>query len=244
MYPTIPVGPLALPTGPVLAMLAAVFGLEMMGRYGRRHQLSADELWNVGLVTLLVGLAGARIWNVFQFWDIYREEPWLVVSMRPSGFVLMPGIIIGLMAGFLFISYKALEPGPVVASAFIGIVAGSILIDVSRFLTGEVAGVINQTGWSLNPLDPAIHPAALYRAGGMLILLTLLWIWSSPSQPAQTIGKALLGIGVVRLIADGFISDAPTVGGFRVSQLLALALAVGACLLLARSDLPKSDGNE
>ncbi|MEX1019942.1 MAG: hypothetical protein WDZ49_09805, partial [Litorilinea sp.] len=71
MLPNIPFGPLTLPTGPILAMLAVVITLDLAGRYGRRLRIHPDDIWNTGLLALATGLIVARLWNVFQFWPIY-----------------------------------------------------------------------------------------------------------------------------------------------------------------------------
>jgi prolipoprotein diacylglyceryltransferase len=91
MYQALPFGPVTLPTGPLLAMLAVFLGLETAGRFGRRLGLRTDDVWNTGLLAVLAGLIVARLWNVFQFWYVYTAEPLLIVSLRPSGFALWPG---------------------------------------------------------------------------------------------------------------------------------------------------------
>ena len=238
MFPTIPVGPLALPTGPFLSLIAAVIGLEMMGRYGRREKLSADALWNVGLVTLLSGLIVARLWNVMRFGEIYLAEPLLIVSFRPSGFVLVPGIVGGLIGGYLFMLYRRMDPGPVAAAAAIGLVAGAVVQGLSGYLTRSVMGVANGGPAFLNPLDPSTHPVGIYRSLGMLLVLGFLWVGTSTNRPLHTLAASLLGYSLVRLIADGFLADVPAVGSVRVSQLFALGGALVACLILARLAAP------
>lgn len=244
MYPTIPVGPLALPTGPFLSIIAAVTALEVMVRYGRRAKLSADELWNVGLVALLTGLVVARLWNVLRFWDIYVADPLLIVSFRPSGFVLLPGLVGGLLAGYVFTLYRSLPAAPVIASAAVGVVAGSVIQSVSGYLTGTIAGLPSGGYPLLNPLDPPTHPAGLYRAVGMLLVLGSLLIWTTPMRPLFASSVALLGSGLVRLVADGFVADVPTLGALRISQLLALLASLVACLLLARASQAARATNE
>ena len=91
MYPTLPFGPLALPTGPVLAILAVMLTLDIAGRYALRLGIHPDDLWNVGLIVLASALIVARLWNVFQFWYIYQNESSpSVPAALPSGLVLSP----------------------------------------------------------------------------------------------------------------------------------------------------------
>ena len=87
--------------------------LEIGGRFGRWLQLHRSEVWNVGLIGLAAGLIAARLWNVFQFWHIYRVEPTLIISLRPSGFALWPGIVAAVIAGCVYIWRKRLGPATV-----------------------------------------------------------------------------------------------------------------------------------
>lgn len=235
MYPTLPVGPFALPTSPFLTIIAAVVGLEIMGRYGRRAKLSPDDLWNVGLAALLGGLIVARLWNVVRFWAVYSEEPNLIISLRPSGFEVVPGVIFGLLAAMAFMIWRRMEPIPVIACALIGIVAGAVITSVAGYLAGTTSGIENLASWYLNPLDPYTHPAGLYRAAGMFVLLFWLLIWTTPLRPVHAIGWSLLGFGVVRLVADGFIANAETIGSLRVSQVVGMGIAITGCLVLGRN---------
>jgi phosphatidylglycerol:prolipoprotein diacylglycerol transferase len=140
MYPTLPFGPLALPTAPLVIMLAAMFGLEIAARYGRRLGLAADDVWNTGLLALVAGLGVARLWNVIQLWPIYRDEPALILSLRPSGFAPLPGILAALIAGYANLLRRALDPLRMVTAIAVGAVAAEILLNAGAFLTGAVVG--------------------------------------------------------------------------------------------------------
>ena len=43
MYPTLPFGPLEMPTAPVLAILAVILTLDVGGRYARRIGIHPDD---------------------------------------------------------------------------------------------------------------------------------------------------------------------------------------------------------
>src|SRR5947208_16973765 len=106
MAPVIPFGPLSLPTGPVATLLAIVLGLEVAGRYGKRLGLAVDDLWNSGLLALLAALLVARLWDVIQYSDIYLAEPQLLLSLRPGGFVWLPGVVAALVVVYLYLLRK------------------------------------------------------------------------------------------------------------------------------------------
>src|SRR3954449_3704758 len=169
MYPTLPFGPLTLPTGPVLAFFAVIITLDLAGRYGRRVGIHLDDTWNVGLIALTAGLIVARLWNVFQFWYIYQSEPVLIFSIRPSGFEFWPGVIAGFIAGYAYLLWRALDPVRVGAALAVGCVAGSVVLGLSGFATGTMLGMITSSPLALPYFTEMRHPVGLYQAVGSAI---------------------------------------------------------------------------
>jgi phosphatidylglycerol:prolipoprotein diacylglycerol transferase len=234
MYPTLPFGPLSLPTTPLVALVAVTFGLEIAGRYGRRLGLLADEVWNSGLVALLGGLFVARLWNVIQFWSIYAREPLLILSIRPSGFAFWPGVGAAMVIGYVYLMRRALAPLLIGAAFVVGGVAAGIVLSIGAFLTGATLGTPSQGPWALPYFDELRHPAALYQAVGLWLLFILLWRRTNSLRPGRTIALALWGYALIRLVTDAFVDGGADVRGFRVSQIIALVVAVLLTLTLAR----------
>lgn len=215
-------------------MLAAVLGLEAAGRFGRRFRLAPDDIWNTGLVALLAGLIVARLWNVLQFWDIYSAEPLLVFSLRPGGFALWPGVVAALVAAYANLLRRALSPLRMAAAYTVGVLAGATVLNVSAFLTGAVVGLPSDLPWAVNYFGQMVHPAALYRALGILLVLVWVWLDADGAAPGRTVLKAIFGFSLVHLAADAYVAEPAVFGLLRRSQLLALAGALVSALLLAR----------
>jgi phosphatidylglycerol:prolipoprotein diacylglycerol transferase len=234
MYPTLPFGPLALPTGPILAILAVMLTLDVAGRCGHRLGVYPDDIWNVGLIALIAGLIVARLWNVFQFWYIYQSEPILIFSIRPSGFEFWPGLIAALIGGYAYLLQRALDPIRVGAALMVGLVAGSIVQGISGFATGALLGTVSNAAWALPYFGEMRHPVGLYQALASLILSLLLWLSIDKERPARTFWLAVLGYSLIRLITDGFLAESALTNGMRVSQVVALVVALVTVLLLAR----------
>jgi phosphatidylglycerol:prolipoprotein diacylglycerol transferase len=234
MFPTLPFGPLALPTGPVLAIFAVILTLDIAGRYGRRLGIHPDDIWNVGLIALTAGLIVARLWNVFQFWYIYQSEPLLIVSIRPSGFEFWPGLIAALIAGYIYLFRRALDPLRVAAALVVGMLAGNVVLAVSGFATGSLIGTVSDLPWALPYFGETRHPVGLYQALASAIVCVLLWFFADRQRPGRVLLLAILGYSLVRLVTDGFLAEATLLGGMRTSQVVALAVALVVVLLLAR----------
>jgi phosphatidylglycerol---prolipoprotein diacylglyceryl transferase len=238
MYPALPFGPITLPTGPFFVLFAAYFGLDAAARAGKRFNLRSDDVWNTGLLALLAGLIVARLWNVYQFWYVYAEEPLLIVSLRPSGYALWPGLIAALVAGYAYLLRSALNPLVMAAAFAPGALTAGVFLNVGDYLTGLLTGLPSDMPWALPYFGEMQHPVALYRAVGLIIVLILLWWRLDPTRPQRTIYHAALGWGVVHLLADGFAANAPMTGPFRTSQLIGFAVAL-LCTALLALDKPK-----
>ena len=238
MYPSLPFGPISLPTGPVLAIFAAILALDVAGRFGRRVGLDPDDLWNVGLIALAVGLIVARLWNVFQFWPIYQAEPILIFSLRPSGFEFWPGVIAGAVGGYLYLLGRALDPVRVGAALALGGLAGGVILSVSGHATGAILGTLSDAPWALPYFGEPRHPVGLYRAVGLALLCLVIWMAADVRRPGRVIWLSVLGYSLLRLITDAFMETEALLGSLRLSQVLALLAALVATLALARPIRP------
>lgn len=236
MYPTLPFGPLSLPTGPFFALIALWVGLEIAARFGHRLGLNSDDIWNTGLLALAAGLIVARLWNVIQFRDIYASEPLLIFSLRPSGYALLPGAIAALIVGYLWLMHKAMDPAPTAAAFSVGAVAAASILSAGAYLSGAVVGTPSDLPWALSHYGQQVHPVGLYRALGFALLTVLLWKTRSPERPQRTLWLAGFGYSLIRLFTDGFVADADMIGQFRAGQVYAFVAALVFSLLLAKEE--------
>ncbi len=233
MYPVLPLGPTTIPTGPVIVLLAVTLGLEIAGRYGRRLGLSTDDVWNSGLIAILAGLIVARLWNVIQFWPIYIAEPWLMVSLRPGGFVVLPGVIAALIAAYAYLLRHALAPRPIATALGLGGVATLSIVQAGALLTGRVVGIQGNIPWAVSYYDEFRHPVALYYAIGLAISVLIIWYATPRLSPHSILFYLLLSCGITYLVAGAYEDQAVTFLMWRLNQLVGLSMALVATLGLA-----------
>ena len=148
------------------------------------------------------------------------------------------------MAGYGYLIWKRLDPVRVGAALAVGLLVAGGILEIGAFLTSTTIGTPSDLPWALPVFDVARHPVALYRMAGMFGLAALLFGRGDFRQPGRIIGWAILGYGLVRLLADGFLADATTVAGIRISQLIALAVALGVTLFLSNADSETTEETE
>ena len=235
MYPTLPFGPISLPTGPIFTLLAMWVGLEVASRFARRLDLNPDTVWNAGLIGLMAGLIVARLWNVVQFRYIYMDQPGLIFSLRPSGYALIPGLIGAAVACYLYLYSRSLDPVRIVAAFSVGALAAAAVLNIGAYLTGTTLGITGTGLLALTYFGELRYPVALFRAVGMIVALLLVLIYADVQNPARTIWMSGLGFSLVHLICDAFVAEPALIGPFRVGQLFGLAGAIFFTIMLART---------
>lgn len=234
MYPVLPFGPITIPTGPLVVLVALTIGLEVAGRFGRRLQLSIDDVWNTGLLGVLVSLIVARLWNVIQFWAVYVTELGLILSLRPSGFVWNAGVVAGLIAAYVYLWRRAVPPLAMSVALTAGALMAASLLEVGAFLTGSVIGLPTDVLWAIPYYGVLRHPVALYYALGFALLVFGGWWVVGKVSLGRLWLLWLLGSGLLFLGGGAYEEGSRLVMSLRANQVVGLVIALMACLGLAR----------
>lgn len=235
MYPALPFGPVTIPTGPLVALVAVTIGLEVAGRFGRRLHLAIDDIWNTGLLATLATVIVARLWNVIQFWGAYSAEPWLMLSLRPSGFVWNAGLVAGVVVAYIYLLRRALPPLPVTVALASGVLTAIAIFTAGAFLTGSLVGLPSTAPWALPYYGILRHPVALYYGIGFALLVIAGWLIKARISAGQLLLFWLLGSGLLLLWLAAYEEGSRTFLSLRVNQLWGLGLALLACLILAHT---------
>jgi phosphatidylglycerol:prolipoprotein diacylglycerol transferase len=167
----------------------------------------------------------ARLWNVIQFWGAYSAEPWLILSLRPSGFVWNAGLTAGIIVAYLYLLRRALPPLPITAALASGVLTAIAIFTAGAYLTGDLVGLPSTLPWALPYFGVLRHPVAFYYAVGFASLV-------------GTGGLLMQRVSVGRLLLlwlAAYEEGSRTFLSLRVNQLLGLGLALVACLGLART---------
>lgn len=234
MYPVLPFGPMTIPTGPIIILIATTIGLEIAGRYGRRLGISVDTIWNIGLIAILAGLIVARLWNVIQFWPVYIAEPWLIVSVRPSGFAPLPGFLASVIAIYAYMIRHALAPAQIIAALAVGTTIAAAIIQGGMLLTGTLVGVESDLPWALAYFGEQRHPIALYYTVGFSVIGISAWIFVEQLSPPETIALLFFSCGIVYLLFAPYEYQPWVLFGWRIKQVGGFIVSLLSVLWFAR----------
>ena len=102
---TLNLGPLAMPTAPLLLLLSVWLGLQCAARLVRADAAMARTVKDHLFHASLIGLLAARLAFVLQSGASYSGEPWRALDIRDGGWLMLPGVL----AAALFLAWRALR---------------------------------------------------------------------------------------------------------------------------------------
>lgn len=233
MYSTLNLGPVALPTGPLSALLAAWLAIELAARMGQRHDLDYDDMLGMFILALGAGIIASRLWHVFSYWSAYRTHLSDILALRPAGLPPWPGYVCAFITAYGFMLVRRLDPVAAGAATLTGLVGGGTIYFLGSFLSGRLIGTVSEAPWALPYGDTLRHPTALYLALGCLFIWLLLWYRDSEAR--RTLFTGVFLSALLLLITEAFTLYRWYSPGIRWPQVGYLLAAVASATALART---------
>jgi prolipoprotein diacylglyceryltransferase len=247
MFPILQIGPLAVQT-PGLAMLLGLWlGLTLAERYAGAQQVNPDRIYNLTLVSLVTGVAGARLIYAARFPTAFAANPSSLLSLNPGLLDPVGGIVTGLIAGMIYGQRARLPFWRTLDALTPAFAVISIALALSQLAAGTAYGAPTDLPWGVSLWGANRHPSQIYSMFAATVILAILWPgrrWLSALQ--QKPGRIFLTFIALsagaRLLLEAFRGDSAILpNGFRVAQIIAwLILAASLwALTIIRSASPK-----
>jgi phosphatidylglycerol:prolipoprotein diacylglycerol transferase len=242
---------LTLHTYGVLLAIAFLAGLWVASRQAKRSGLDAGRVTDMAVWVLIAGLVGAKLLLVALDWRHFAGSWRDLGSVVQSGGVFYGGLIGGILVAWLYARRYRL-PGWQTADVLApGVVLGQAIGRLGCFAAGCCWGKPAQVPWAVTftdvyaarqvgtPMDIALHPSQLYESFfAFLIFLFLLWLAPRKRFHGQVTLAYVALYSTVRFVLEFWRGDAERGtwfgGALSTSQIIALALLLGAALLLPR----------
>ena len=249
MLPAISIGPLSLPTYPLVLLLGYFLGLWFAARVAAQRGLDPDHLYNMGFYGLIAGLVGGRLGHIIFYFPAYAADPLSVLS--PNFTAIQPIFaLIAVLAVVVWYQHKYAMPVPALLDALAG--GGLVLlaaIALADGMNGRHFGEPTSAPWAIYQWNAARHPVQYYEFLGILAVLGGFWALLPRLKPGFAALFALAGYAAVRLLVDAFRAEPTLVGdGFRLSQIIAWIVLLLALLVfyqfLSQQDAEKGEAKQ
>lgn len=239
----------------VVIAIGMLLAISLVAYVAKKSGQNADMYWDLALITIIVGVMGARLYYVAFSWDSYKDNLKSILNLREGGLGIYGGIIAGFLAMFVFAGIKKLRPTLIADTAVPGIALGQIIGRLGNFFNREAFGEYTDGLFAMRlPIDAVrgsdiseniaahieagvnyiqVHPTFLYEGmwnTGLLILMMILWRYKRFDGEVALLYFGGYGIG--RFFIEGLRTDQLQIGnsGIAVSQMLGLTLFVAALI--------------
>jgi phosphatidylglycerol:prolipoprotein diacylglycerol transferase len=238
MLPYLNLGPIGLPTTPLIYLLGTWLALYAVDRAARRLGQEPESIYGVALVALLAGFIGARLVFVALYWSSFDDNLLGILWPLTSGYNAAGGVLIGAAAGFFYGRWRRLALWPALDALAPGLIIFLMAVSLADFLGGAGYGSLTSLPWGINQFGVRRHAVQLYE---VLVGAAALGAWwaATSSRYHGLAGRPFLWTIAVyaagRLFVDAFKETTLLMtGGFHIVQVAALFVMMMALILLAR----------
>lgn len=242
---------------------AILIGFLIATMEAKRTRQNPDDYLDMGIIGVIAGIAGARIYFVIFSWDLYKDNLLDIFNLRQGGLAIYGGVIAAVITVFVLARVKHLSPFQILDTVALAILNGQMLGRWGNFFNREAFGEYTDSLFAMRlPLDAVrsgdvtelmrenieridgvsyiqVHPTFLYESVWCCILLILLFQYRKHKKyEGELFLLYIFGYALGRVWIEGLRTDQLLLPGIGlpVSQLLAggIVIFAGVALLYLR----------
>ena len=245
----------------VIIAIGMLIGVSFILKEAKRVGFNEDEFLDICIITIIVGVIGARVYYVIFAWDYYKDNPISALNIRQGGLAIYGGVLFGIACIYVLSRIKKLNFLKVMDVAMFGVIIGQIFGRWGNFFNREVFGQYTDGLFAmLLPIDAirsqsdvtsemltnlvtingvnyiSVHPTFLYESMWNLgLLIFLLCTRKKKKFDGYVFFTYLIVYGAGRFWIEGVRTDQLKLWGtnMAVSQIIAgISVVVGSGLFL------------
>ena len=252
----------------IIIGLAILIGFLIVTAEAKRTRQTQEDYLDMGIIGVIAGIAGARIFYVVFSWDMYKDNLLDIFNLREGGLAIYGGVIAAVIAVFIMARVKHLSPFQILDTVAMAILNGQMLGRWGNFFNREAFGEYTDSLFAMRlPLDAVrsgdvtelmrehmeridgvsyiqVHPTFLYESLWCCALLIILVLYRKHKKyEGELFLMYIFGYGLGRVWIEGLRTDQLLIPGIGlpVSQVIAgcVVIFAGAALLYLRKNHKK-----
>ena len=232
---------------------AILIGFLIATAEAKRTGQNPEDYLDMGIVGVIAGIVGARIYYVIFSWDLYKDNLLSIFNLREGGLAIYGGVIGAVIAVFVMAAVKKKSPFQILDTIALALLNGQMLGRWGNFFNREAFGEYTDCLFAMRlPVDAVrpgditelmrenmqridgvsyiqVHPTFLYESLWNLVLLVLLILFTKHKKfDGEVFLLYLMGYGIGRFWIESLRTDQLLIPGTTcpVSMALAAALVV------------------
>lgn len=242
----ISIGPLDVKWYSVLILVAVIIGITLFMKEGKKFKISSDFLFNLSFWVIVFGIIGARIYYVIFNWADYSNNLVSILKIWNGGLAIHGGLIAGFITMFVYCYKYKVNVLKIADLAVVPVILGQAIGRWGNFFNSEAHGAVTSLShlkelhipeFIINGMEIGglyYHPTFFYESlwciVGFIILLIIRRI--KYLKIGQLTCIYLMWYSFGRFFIESMRTDSLMLGGFKMAQIISVALFVIAILLL------------
>lgn len=234
------------------AMLVAAF---LVMREGKKQGLSEEFLTNLIFNTIIVGIAGARLYYVIFNLSYYIANPLEIFAIWNGGLAIHGGIIAAVIFVIAYCNHYKVVSLKMMDIIVVGLIVAQAIGRWGNFFNSEAYGLVTTyDALQANGVPEFIingmyidgayhHPTFFYESMwclfgflGMLIIRR-----SKDIKIGQLTGFYLIWYGIERLIVEGLRMDSLMLGPIKIAQVISIIFIILGLFIFIKSTRMKNN---
>ena len=242
----------------IIIGIGVLAGIIMAAYLAKKTGQNPDTYYDLALYAVVLSVIGARIYYVIFSWDSYKNDLLSIFNIRQGGLAIYGGVIAAIITVAVYGKVKKIPFGLLADTAGPGLILGQIIGRWGNFFNREAFGDYTNNLFAMQiPVDAVrssditdtmmehveiidgiryvqVHPTFLYESLWNVCILVLMLLWMKHKKfDGQVFLIYLFGYGVGRFWIEGLRTDSLMFfgTGLRVSQVLAILMAIGAIVI-------------
>ena len=243
----------------LIIALGMLLGMGFVILEAKRCGEEKDSYLEMMIISLLFGVAGARLLYVFCSWNLYKGNIAQIFNIRNGGLSFYGGLFGGILGAAIYCGVRRKSFMQMADTASMGIIIAQIIGRWGDFFNRESFGEYTNSIFAMQlPLSAVrssevtsamrenletiggisyiqVHPAFLYESLWCLLLFLLMLVWKRKKRfQGEVFLRYLAGYGLGRFVIEYLRTDKLLIPGTSVgvSQLISAALFL-ICALVA-----------
>ena len=212
----------------IIIGLGIILAFIYCSHIAKKEGISSDTIADLLIYALPVSVICARTYYVVFSWDQYKDNLADVFKIWEGGIAIYGAIIGAIITGIVFCRVKKLETLKIFDICCLGLMIGQLVGRWGNFVNAEAFGGYCKYFWGMSINGGrTVHPTFLYESlwnlAGLVILSLL-----HKRKPfnGYTFHCYLMWYGLGRFFIEGMRADSLYIGGYRISQIVAVLCIV------------------
>ena len=223
-------------TGMILGTLIAL-------KEAKRVGIKEDDILDLAIIAIPVGLISARLYYVIFNWEYYSNNPSQIFNFRGGGMAIHGALIGGILAGYVFSRYKKIDFLKLADTVILGMPLAQAIGRWGNFINKEAHGGPTNLPWGIMVDGVKVHPTFLYESIWDALIFVFLWMFRKKKKYEGQIIVYYIGLySLGRFFIEGLRTDSLMIGPLRMAQVISLVGVIGA--IIAHIYLSKKENNK